>query len=71
MADKGKLKLVELDGEQLRTLLKGNVLKVEKDGIRISIALSLEEIEQLCEEIAAEAASGEAEDDEGEGESIA
>jgi len=60
-----KAKLIELDVEQLTILLKGNVLKLDKDGLRISLSMSQEEIEAVCEEIAATAGT-EGKDDEDE-----
>ena len=73
MADKPKLKLVELDSDQLRTLLKEGLLKLEKDGLRISLAVSREDIGEICEEVAAESATQEGDDedlDEGGGEGV-
>lgn len=64
MVDKGKSKLIELDAEQLKILLKGNVLKLEKDGLRISVSMSQEEIEELCAEIEATAGTDGPDEDE-------
>lgn len=68
MTDKSKLKLVELDADQMKALLKGGVVKLEKEGIRISLSMSREEIEDLCAEIEAASAEEAGEEDQ-EGES--
>jgi len=65
MNGKTQAKLIELNVEQLTILLKGNVLKLDKDGLRISLSMSQEEIEAVCEEIAATAGT-EGKDDEDE-----
>ena len=60
MPDKANLRLVELDAEQLKRLLHGNVVKLDKAGIKVSIAMSKEEIGELCGEIAADYGEDEA-----------
>lgn len=68
MVENAKTKLIELDVEQLKVLLNGNVLKLDKEGLRISLSMSQEEIEAICEETAATLGTeGPDEDDEEEG----